>query len=111
MIIPAIGTVDKIQNKNIEQVWKNIHEFILESGDPARNTPQKLELEKYRSGGRLTHAEHFVARAITLMTHHFEQIIQNTIRVQNITIVQDLSGELSTTGGYHGAKLIHTQQE
>lgn len=65
----------------------------------------KIELEKYLSEGKLTRAEYFLQRVVTLchltpeltedeivtlMTDHFEPIIQDAIRVQNVTTVQDM---------------------
>lgn len=76
------------------------------SRDIQRRITHKLELERYRIRRILTRAEYFIDRLVILrhmtpkltedkiMTYHFEQIIQDLIRVQNVITVKDMENLL-----------------
>lgn len=92
----------KYEMKNMENICKSIHY----SAGIVRITGirQKFELKKYRNGGR-THRCRIPCGAchhtqdmmpeltkdeiVTLMTDHFEQIVQDVFCIPNITIGQD----------------------
>lgn len=74
------------------------------SRESQRSIKQKIEQEKYRDNGKLTRAEYFIEKVITLksitppmtddeiiicLTEHYNDIIQDSVRVQNIKTIKD----------------------
>jgi hypothetical protein len=91
MIKSEITSYEEFEKKYLDKYWNN---------DIQRGIKRRVETERYRTGGYLTRSEYFVERVMTLkqmtptleeedivnlLSIHFDQRIQDAIRVQNIT--------------------------
>jgi hypothetical protein len=92
--------------------WEDFENAFLSkywSRDVQRGIRQRLETDKYRPGGNLSRAEYFVERVITLqsltppmtedeivvcLSEHFDELIQDARRVQNITTITEFEALL-----------------
>jgi len=97
---------DKIIN------WKEFEEAFTEkywNQEIQRHLKQKIDLEKYRSEGRLSRVEYFLERVLVLksmtpsfseaeivgiLTPHYGEIIQTAQRVQNLCCIKDFEALL-----------------
>lgn len=93
--------------KDKVNTWEEFSDIFINkywSMEVQMGVKRRIELDRYKPGGRLSRAEYFVERVITLqsltptpsdqeilamLTGHFCEMIQGAKRLQNITTIQD----------------------
>ena len=93
-------------NKEKVESWDQFEELFLEkywNTEIQRHLKHKIELDRYRPGGRLNRVDYFLVRVLTLksmtpplneadivnmMATHYDDIVQTAQRVQNVNTIK-----------------------
>ena len=99
-------------NKEKVESWDQFEDIFKEkywNKQIQRHLKQKIELEKYKPGGRLNRVEYFLERVLTLnsmtpplseeeivniLTTHYDDVIQTAQRVQHLYLIKDFEALL-----------------